>query len=267
MIKQKINMVGGGFQHEVCSSAGSVPKLMEWVKYEHTAPISIHVDHGIAHQKIDKSKKNYAWLSESKTINKGLYEWCVTNINYLEDNFELIFTHDKSLLPVSNKFKLVICNARPWVKDYGIHSKNKLISMVASSKVMCEEHKYRQQVVAKYRNHLDLFGRGYNDIPNKEVGIKDYMFSITMENGTYPLMYTEKITDCFAMGTIPIYYGTESIGEVFDTNGIIKLTDNLNLESLNSEIYYSKIDSIKNNYEITMNLPTVEDYIYENFIK
>lgn len=266
-MKQKINMVGGGFQHEVCSSAGSVPSLIEWVKFNHTAPISIHVDHGIIHQSVDKTKKNYAWLSESKTINHELYKWCIENISFLEDNFELIFTHDKSLLPISDKFKMVICNARPWVKDYGIHQKNKLISMVASNKVMCEDHKYRQKIISKYRNKLDLFGRGYREIPTKDVGIKDYMFSVAMENGTYPLMYTEKITDCFVMGAIPIYYGSESIGEVFDTNGIIKLTDDLDLESLTSEIYYSKIDSIKKNYEITMNLPTAEDYIYEKYIK
>lgn len=260
-------MVGGGFQHEVCSSAGSVPKLIEWVKGNHTAPISIHIDHSIQHKPIDKSKKNYAWLSESKTINKGLYEWCVQNIKQLEEKFELIFTHDKSLLPVSDKFKLVICNARPWVTDYGIHKKAKLISMVASSKVMCDEHVYRKKIVSKYRNQLDLYGRGYKNIMTKEEGIKDYMFSITMENGTYPLMYTEKITDCFALGTIPIYWGTPDIGEVFDTNGIITLTDNFNISELSEELYHSKMDSIKNNYEITMNLPTVEDYIYENFIK
>ena len=266
-MKKKINMVGGGFQHDICSSAGSTPKLIEWVKFNHTAPISIHIDHAIIKQSVNKNKKNYAWLSESKTINRGLYENCLRNISYLEDNFELIFTHDESLLPFSSKFKKVICNARPWVKDYGIHQKNKLVSMVASNKVMCEDHRYRQKMIFKYKNKLDLFGRGYKTIPTKEVGIKDYMFSVAMENGTYPLMYTEKITDCFAMGTIPIYYGTESIGEVFDTNGIIKLTENLKLEELNQDLYQSKMDSIKNNYEITMNLPTAEDYIYENFIK
>lgn len=267
MIKQKINMVGGGFQHDICSSAGSTPKLIEWVKGVHSAPISIHVDHAIFNIPVNKNKKNYAWLSESKTINRGLYEKCVTNIKNIEENFELLFTHDKSLLGVSNKIKLVICNARPWVKDYGIHKKTKLVSMVASSKVMCEEHKYRQQVVNKYRNQVDLYGRGYNNILNKEMGIKDYMFSITMENGTYPLMYTEKITDCFALGTIPIYWGTTDIGEVFDSNGIITLTDDFTIDNLNEDLYISKKESIINNYEITLNLPIVEDYIYENFIK
>jgi hypothetical protein len=60
---------------------------------------------------------------------------------------------------------------------------------------------------------LTLFGRGYNEIKNKEIGLKDYHFSITMENHTYPLAYSE-ISDCFATGTIPIYYGTDMIGDV-----------------------------------------------------
>lgn len=266
-MKQKINMVGGGFQHEVCSSAGSTPKLIEWVKDNHTASISIHIDYGIFNQKVDKSKKNYAWLSESKTINKGLYDRCIKNIVYLENNFDYIFTHDKSLLPISDKFKMVICNARPWVKDIGIHKKSKMVSMVASSKVMCEEHKYRQQIIQKYKNKLDLYGRGFNPIQNKDIGLKDYRFSIAMENGDYSLMYTEKITDCFAMGTIPIYWGCSDIGEIFDENGIITLTKDFKFENLTVDLYVSKLDSIKNNYEITMNLPTVEDYIYETYIK
>ena len=32
MIKTKINMIGGGFHHEICSSALNEPKYIEWVK-------------------------------------------------------------------------------------------------------------------------------------------------------------------------------------------------------------------------------------------
>jgi hypothetical protein len=88
-----------------------------------------------------------------------------------------------------------------------------------------------------------------------------------MENGTYPLMYTEKISDCFAMGTIPIYWGTDRIGEIFDDNGIIILTDDFKIEDLSVELYLSKLDSVKNNYEIIIDMPTAEDYIYNKYIK
>ena len=260
-------MVGGGFQHEICSSAGSTPQLIEWVKGNHSANISIHIDYGIMNNPVNKNKKNYAWLSESKTINVNLYSWCASNIKYLEDNFELIFTHDMSLLPLSDKFKLVICSAKHWVKGIGIHDKTKLISMIASTKVMCSEHRFRQEIVAKYRNNLDLFGRGYNNIATKEIGLNDYYFSIAMENHTYPIAYSEKITDCFATGTIPIYYGPDLIGDVFNIDGIIMLDENFDIDKLTPELYYSKMDAIKDNYERVVNMPIAEDYIYNKHIK
>tara|TARA_B110000977_G_C11011451_1_gene467841 strand:- start:291 stop:1091 length:801 start_codon:yes stop_codon:yes gene_type:complete len=266
MNKQLINMVGGGFQHDVCSSAGSVPKQMEWVK-DGSATISIHVDSGINGIKTDKSKENYAWLSESKTINTGLHNWSINNVSFLEENFEMIFTHDESLLPLSDKFKMVICNAKPWVTDFGIHEKNKMLSMVASSKVMCPAHVIRQDTIKKFTGQMDHFGRGFKVIGTKDNAIKDYYFSIAMENGDYPVMYTEKISDCFAMGTIPIYYGSNRINEIFDENGIIMLTDNFKVEDLSEDLYHSKIESVKHNFEVAINLPTAEDYIYNNFIK
>ncbi len=266
MGKQKINMVGGGFQHDVCSSAGSTPKLIEWVKGQHTAPISIHIDSAVVTTPTNKNKLNYGWLSESKTIQPKVYEWCVNNIPYIEDNFELLFTHDKSLTELSDKIKLVICSAKPWVQDCGIFEKTKLVSMIASSKVMCEEHRYRQQIIKKFRGKLDHYGRGYNPINKKEDGLKDYCFSIAMENHTYALAYSEKITDCFATGTIPIYWGCD-LNEVFDNEGIIYLDDDFKIEDLSTDLYMSKLESVKNNFEIVVNMPTTEDYIYENYIK
>jgi hypothetical protein len=267
MNRQKINMFGGGFYHDICSSAGHEPVKIEWVKGTNESPISIYIDYGITNYVIDKTKQNYAWLAESKTINFNLYKWCVDNVRYLEENFELIFTHDTSLLPLSNKFKFVMCGAKHWVKNVGVYNKTKLVSMIASNKVMCAEHVYRQEVIKKYASRLDLYGRGYNEIQNKEIGLNDYCFSITMENHTYPIAYSEKITDCFATGTIPIYYGSEYIGDVFNADGIIMLDDNFNIDDLSPELYLSKRDAILDNYQTAINMPIAEDYIYETYIK
>lgn len=267
MMRQKINMVGGPIQHDICSSAGHVPKLIEWDKSAHSSPISIHIDNAILNTPTDKNKKNYAWLIESKTINPLPYKWCADNINYIEDNFEFLFTHDMSLLPLSNKVKFVLCNAKHWVKEVGLHSKTKLISMIASNKVFCQEHVYRQEIIKKYMGNLDLYGRGFNEIPNKELGLKDYCFSITMENHTYPLAYSEKLSDCFAMGTIPIYYGSELINQIFNGDGIIMLNDDFDINELSPELYVSKRDAIIENYHKVMDMPIAEDYIYENYIK
>jgi hypothetical protein len=265
-MKQQINMVGGGFQHDVCSSAGSVPEYIEWVKDTHDALISIHIDYGVQ-QPVDKTKLNFAWIQESSTINVSLQDWIKNNVTYLEENFELVFVHDTRLLPLSNKFKHVICNARSWVKDIGIHPKTKLVSMIASNKVMCYEHMLRQQVVNVFRDKVDLYGRGHNEIPDKIYGLKDYCFSITMENHTYPLAYSEKLSDCFATGTIPIYYGCEEVNTLFNPEGILWLYQDFKIEDLSFDLYYSKIKAIEDNFNLIKSWPIAEDYLYYTYIK
>ena len=266
MERVKINMVGGGFQYDVCSSAGAVPKYMEWDKTGN-ANISIHIDEAIKWPS-DKSKKNYAWLVESSAIIPDIIKWIPNNISFLEENFELIFTHDKRLLPFSRKIKLVLCaSIIPYVTDRKIHTKTKMISMIASNKRYCPGHNYRQLIVERYRGKVDCFGKGHRFIEKKETGLKDYYFSIAMLNDSYPNYFTEILTDCFATGTVPIYWGDPFIGEFFNAKGIIPLTDNFMVEDLSPELYFSKMEYIKENFERAINLPVAEDYVFEKFIK
>jgi hypothetical protein len=58
-------MVGGGFQHDVCSSSGSIPKEISGLKAL-ILLIYLYIDYGVMEIIPDKSKINYAWLSESK---------------------------------------------------------------------------------------------------------------------------------------------------------------------------------------------------------
>jgi hypothetical protein len=265
MYKVAINMIGGGFYHDICSSAGSTPELIEWKK-DNSANISIHIDYHIQ-SNVDNTKLNFGWLSESKTINPSLYKWCESNVEVLEQNFELIFTNDKSLLKLSPKFKLVICSAIPWVKQRGIFEKTKLVSMIASNKISCPEHELRKYVIDKFKHDIDLYGRGYLEIADKSLGLSDYYFSICMENLTYSNGYSEKITDCFATGTIPVYYGSPDIGEVFNEDGIIWLTEEFSIKDLTPELYWSKIDAVRDNYQRAVNFPIAEDWIYKTYIK
>jgi hypothetical protein len=267
MEKIKLNMIGGGFQHDICSSHGSIPKYVEWDKTTHSGDISIHVDDGIFWQ-VNNLKKNYALILESSAIIPHLIQHISQNISEIEKKYELIFTHDERLLNMSNKMRLVIPNAVPWVKDRGIHKKTKLISMIASIKTMCPGHNYRQSIAGKFQNKLDLFGSGRSTfIETKEQGLNDYYFSIAMENDNYPNIFCEKITDCFATGTIPIFWGTPTIGKFFNPNGIIMLTDDFKIEDISIDLYNSKMEYIKENYERAINMLTAEDFFYLNYIK
>jgi hypothetical protein len=265
MNRQKINLVGGGFSHSP-STSGYEPLYIEWVKNIQTSPISIYVDYGIK-TNINPNTKNYAWLCESKTIIPDLYEWAKNNIDYLKNNFISVFTHDVGLTTLSDIFKLTQCSGKSFIKDGNLYNKTKLVSMIASNKVMCEEHSYRQSIIKKFSSKCDHYGRGYNEIINKEDGLKDYCFSFVIENATYSNMFTEKITDCFMTGTIPVYYGMKNIGDFFNDDGIIILDDDFNINDLNFELYLSKIDSVKDNLKRSLDLLVAEDYIYLKFLK
>ena len=112
---------------------------------------------------------------------------------------------------------------------------------------MCEEHHKRLEMVNKMAatRMVDIYGQGIQYIEKKEQGLCDYMFSIAMENAKYSGNFTEKIMDCFATGTIPVYSGDPTIDKIFNPNGIITLTDDFHPSQLNKEIYYEKMDAIK----------------------
>ena len=138
--------------------------------------------------------------------------------------------------------------------------------MITSNKTLTEQQVYRVGVANKFKDQIDLFGRGFNPVDKKEEGLIDYMFSIAIENDTYPSYYTEKITDCFACGTIPIYKGTPDIGDFFNLDGIIILDEDFTPDQLSTDLYISKKDAIKDNYERVRKVDILEDWIYDTYL-
>ena len=179
-------------------------------------------------------------------------------------SFDLIFTHNQELIKINpEKFKWVPAQGT-WIKEPKIYDKTKMISMIASNKLMCEGHRNRLQWVERLKDQVDFFGRGFpTEIVLKEEGLCDYMFSIAIENASYETYFTEKLLDCFATGTIPVYYGAPDIGDYFNKDGIIDLSEEFDVSD---EIYYSKMDAIKENLEKTLKMEVLEDFIWENYL-
>ena len=91
--------------------------------------------------------------------------------------------------------------------------------MVSSGKTMCDGHHFRNNMMIQFKNTgfpIDYYGRSFNPFEKKEDVLRDYCFSITIENERYSNYYTEKLMDCFACGTIPIYYGTPEVMKMFN---------------------------------------------------
>ena len=266
-MKKKINLVGDTFTHltngnKGYSVHGKESKYIEWVK--DGADSTFYIDNTINKGIQDgRTGLKYLWLLESKYIIPGLIESIIDNRQIVEDTYDIIFTHDQRLLSLGDKYKWVPAQGF-WIKDPKIYKKSKMISMISSNKNMCEGHRLRLEWVDRIGDQVDLYGRGFNEIVDKEDGLCDYMFSIAIENGQYETYFTEKLLDCFATGTIPVYLGAPDIGNHFNKDGIIDLTDEFDVSE---EIYYNKMDAIKDNLERAKKMEVLEDFIYENYLK
>jgi len=252
---------------EPSSSALNETKHVKWI-YDESADVNMYVSQQALRAINDTTgKPKYIWLLESKQIIPQYYQWVTENYEFVMSRVDGIFSCDREVCAKYPGIQYVITNAAPYVQDRRIHEKSKLVSMISSNKTMCEGHMKRLQFVEKFRDKLDLYGNGFNPIETKEEGLVDYMFSVAVENAVYDTYFTEKITDCFASGTIPIFYGGRGVTEYFNEDGIIFLDDEFDLSSLTPELYYSKMDAIKDNLERAIEFPIAEDYLYLNYLK
>jgi len=268
-MRTRFNLVGDTFTHltngnKGYSVHGKESKYIKWVKDNPLAEGTFYIDNTINDGISDGRKgPKYLWLLESKHIKPGLVESIIDNKQLVEDTYETIFTHDQRLLALGDKYKWVPAQGF-WIKEPKIYEKTKMISMIASNKRMCEGHVKRLGWVERIGDQLDLYGRGFNEIADKEEGLCDYMFSVAIENGEYETYFTEKLLDCFATGTIPVYLGAPDVGDHFNKNGIIDLTEEF---EVSEEIYYSKMDAIKENLEKAKEMEVLEDFIYRRYFQ
>jgi len=267
-MKYKINLVGNSFTHltggnKGYSVHGKESKFVEWA-FDLSADETVYVDQNINQAFTDGvDGVKYGWLLESKFVVPGITEEIKSNLEEYFKVFKYIFTHDKDLLALDSRFKWVPAQGF-WINEPKIYEKTKMISMISSNKAFTEGQKNRLQWVEKIGDQVDLYGRGFNEIATKEEGLCDYMFSVVIENGVYESYYTEKILDCFATGTIPVYLGSPDIADHFNKDGIIELTDEF---EISDEIYESKIDAIKDNLERVKQIEVLEDFIYTNYLQ
>ena len=129
-------------------------------------------------------------------------------------------------------------------------------------------------ILENYRSNVDVFGMGFNPIVGKIEGLKDYRFSVAIENTFGNNECTEKLSDCFLTGTIPVYYGCPNLGSYFDERGVLSFTNISELDSIIKEItkdgeniYKEKLPYIKNNFELVQEYSLNADQWFDKYIK
>ena len=252
--------------------AGRLPKYFEFTTEETGVNFYDYMNVG----KTRPNEKNILVLLESRGIVPQYFAWIESNWHL----YDTIFTHSSQVIEKCPNAKW-IPGGGVWIGgqygggDIGLHEKTKLVSMVSSDKVMCELHAARLSLARHLHSKslADVYGTFNN--PNSFVTpasyLKDYMFCIQVENFIDKLYFTEKLLNCFATGTIPIYIGATDVGKYFDENGIIKVNSIYEiphlLNTLTPEVYKSKLESVKTNLNICKHFICPEDFMWENYLR
>lgn len=276
MNKVVFNLIDDSFSHHMSESqtdstvAGRNPEYVKWDRsLSNKNRPTFYTNEKILNAK--GGDNSYGIIYESRSIIPNTY----TEVEKIIPKLKVMFTHNSEFL---NKYPN--CKWIPgggiWVGgNYGkgenkIHKKTKICSIVSSNKRMCELHNFRLNVVKNVINNpkIETFGFTTGWRPIYE-SLHDFMFSIVIENFKDDMYFTEKILNCFATGTIPIYLGAKNISERFNVDGIITFEsiEELNhiLPSLDQEFYLSKMYAIKDNFQRVKNYNCIEDYIVKNY--
>ena len=211
------------------------------------------------------------WIMEPPVV----HQWAFDAVPEVLPELDYLFSFSQELADKYEKCHLFpFCFLRVHHDDWGVHEKSKLVSMVASEKKWAPGHILRHRVADELaeKHNIELWGGGFKRFPQhgKILALKDHMFSIIIQNCQLDTFFTDFI-DPLITGTIPIFWGTREVGKYFDENGVIffdtyEELDEI-LSNLTEEDYYSRLESVKKNFELAKNYWRADDQLADLIYK
>ena len=174
------NLIGTNFTHTSglhtgqCGTHGKFPKSIKWSR-SYEAGISFYLDSNIYQMLNDRNDlRKFGWVLESASIRPEVFSHLKNNYQHYFEYYEAIFTHNRELLDLDDRFKFTICNGT-WIHDIAIHNKTKLVSAVSSGKEMCDGHRWRNEFIEKHMIRTtdkafdDFAGGGADEATNRRI--------------------------------------------------------------------------------------------------
>ena len=185
-----------------------------------------------------------------------------------QDKFDLILAWDEEILNSCKNSKRFIYGDL-WVDmDTLVFNKKDKVSFLMSNKSWTQGHKLRHEAhsIVDRITVCDGFivDRHMSPprLPSKNIIFEEYKYSVIIENEKKKNWITEKLIDCLATKTIPIYWGAQNVGEFFNTDGIIQFDTVEDLKDiLTSGLSSEKYKSL----ESVMDYNSKEALKYSNF--
>ena len=142
-------------------------------------------------------------------------------------------------------------------------SERRGISLIASMKNDLAGHKLRHKLISFDKSNtyqlLTPLGRAYEQFDDMVTALAPFRYSVVIENCIEPHYFTEKISNCLACKTIPIYWGHESVKQYFDTSNWLFFND--------LEDGYEKIKFASSGEHIVSHDKIHENYVQANSYK
>lgn len=181
-------------------------------------------------------KKAILFMWEPPVVQKNLYTERFTS------KFKRIYTWDDSLVDNKRFFKFYYPVLQGMRENLPSFENRKLLTQISG----CKKSKHKKELYServkvieyfqdKPEGEFEFYGTGwdkdnykhYKGAPaDKLEALKNYKFSVCYENMKDVQGYvTEKIFDCFAVGTIPIYWGASNITDFVPKNCFIDRRD------------------------------------------
>jgi alpha(1,3/1,4) fucosyltransferase len=203
------------------------------------------------------------FMWEPKTVLENMYA------ENVQKCFSKIYTWDDSLVDNKTYFKFYYPVLSARIEEIPSFEEKKLCTLVASDLTSAYENELysqRREAIRYFeREHeegFEFYGRRWDPsqyksykgpTEDKIATIKNYRFSICYENTHGSKGYvTEKIFDCFAAGTVPIYWGASNVEEFIPLDCFIDRRDfssmqqlHLFMKSMSKQTYEGYLDRIK----------------------
>lgn len=240
--------------------------------------------------KVGHPEKRYGMLIETRGVAPAAYDLLEANVT-LREEFDAIFTYNAAILEHCSNAKFVpFCS---WVRldfrdfesrgqglmsDELWQSKSKDVSILSSDKKMCDLHRLRIDTAKRLAREGLADPYGTFLAPTKYVRaydtLADYRYSVVFENEISPYCFTEKLTNCFACQTIPIYIGATHIQEFFNAGGIIRVSPDevsrlpeIIRAKATPEFYEERLEAIKDNYRrVRAEYLDAYEYMYQKHL-
>jgi len=131
------------------------------------------------------------------------------------------------------------------------------VSVIVSDKTYTDGHLLRLQFIESLANseiskYIDIFGHGFNEIPDKWDAISPYKYHLVLENSITKDYWSEKLADAFLGFSFPIYSGCPNINKFFNIDSLEVIDINRHEDAIfaiksiiQNDVYSKKIEQIK----------------------